>query len=71
MAWQGSKQRLPPVRPKGCWQTSHHPVIQQALLNHLFNKLGLPQLYVPAGAQSDRTATVRTRMPGGVGGAAL
>ena len=28
------------------------------------------QLYTPAEAQSGRTAVVRTRMPGGVGGAA-
>ena len=36
-----------------------------ALRNHVFEALGLP-----LGTQLDRTAKVRTRMPGGVGGAA-
>jgi hypothetical protein len=48
---------------------SGHPAVQQALRNPYFHGLGLPRLYVPAQAQLDRTAVVRTRMPGGVGGA--
>jgi hypothetical protein len=53
----------------GFWRMSGHPVIQKALRNHVFDQLVLPRLYVPANAQLGRTAVVRTRMPGGVGGA--
>ena len=34
------------------------------------SSLGLPQIYAPAQASLGRTAVVRTRMPGGVGGVA-
>jgi RNA-directed DNA polymerase len=56
---------------KGYWRMSHHPVVQLALRNQYFDSLGLPRIYVAVEAQFDRTAVVRTRMPGGVGGAAL
>ena len=56
--------------PTGLWRMSGHPAVQQALRNPYFDGLGLPRLYVPAPAQLDRTAVVRTRMPGGVGGVA-
>ena len=47
---------------------SGHPAVQQALRNAYLDSLGLPQIYTPAEVQIDRTAVVRTRMPGGVGG---
>ena len=56
--------------PTACWRMARHVAVQQALRNHHFDSLGLPRLYTPAEAQSGRTAVVRTRMPGGVGGAA-
>jgi RNA-directed DNA polymerase len=56
--------------PTGYWRMSSHPAVQKALRNHVFDDLGLPRLYVAAKAQPDRTAEVRIRMPGGVGGAA-
>ena len=56
--------------PTGFWRMSGHPAVQSALRNHYFDSIGLPRLYVPAPAYSGRTAVVRTRMPGGVGGAA-
>ena len=56
--------------PTGLWKMSGHPAVQQALRNHYFDSIGLPRLYVVAHAQSDRTAVVRTRMPGGAGGVA-
>jgi RNA-directed DNA polymerase len=36
--------------PTGFWRMSGHPAIQQALRNHYFDSLGLPRLYVAAGA---------------------
>jgi RNA-directed DNA polymerase len=36
--------------PTGFWRMSGHPAIQQALRNHYFASLGLPRLYVTAGA---------------------
>jgi RNA-directed DNA polymerase len=82
--WQNGRNRFTELRrrgvpkfqavaagsPTGLWRMSRHPSVQQALRNHYFDSIGLPRLYVLAQAQSDRTAVVRTRMPGGVGGAA-
>ena len=36
--------------PTGFWRMSGHPAVQQALRNHYFNSLGLPQLFVSAQA---------------------
>ena len=37
--------------PMGFWRMSGHPAVQMALRNHVFDSLGLPQLYVPVEAQ--------------------
>jgi len=50
------------------WRMSRHAAVQQALSNAYFASLGLPSLEPPDSAQPNRTAVVRTRMPGGVGG---
>jgi RNA-directed DNA polymerase len=34
--------------PRGLWRMSHHPVVQMALKNHVFDNLGLPRLYAPS-----------------------
>ena len=81
--WQNGRNRFKELRqrglpkfhaavaagsPTGFWRMSGHPVVQQALRNPHFDGLGLPRLmFLPR--QPDRTAVVRTRMPGGVGGA--
>jgi len=36
--------------PTGRWRMSSHPAVQKALRNHAFDDLGLPRLYVAAGA---------------------
>ena len=36
--------------PTGFWRMSGHPAVQQALRNHYFDTLGLPQLHVSAQA---------------------
>src|SRR5208337_4536371 len=46
------------------------PVGPTGAAHRYFDSLGLPRIYAPAQAELDRTAAVRTRMPGGVGGAA-
>ncbi len=83
--WQNGRKRFKELRrrgvpkfnaavaagsPTGYWRMSGHPAVQMALRNHSFHSLGLPRLYLSADAQPGRTAVVRTRMPGGVGGAA-
>ena len=52
----------------GHWRMSRHITVQQALPNAYFYALGLPRLETAYRAQLCRTAVVRTRMPGGVGG---
>jgi RNA-directed DNA polymerase len=52
----------------GYWRMARHVTVQQALSNASFDSLGLPRLTTSPNAELDRTAVVRTRMPGGVGG---
>ena len=59
--WQNGRNRFKELRrrgvpkfhaavaagsPTGFWRMSGHPAVQQALRNHCFNSLGLPQLLV-------------------------
>jgi RNA-directed DNA polymerase len=82
--WQNARKRFKELRRRGVpkflaavaagsptsfWRMSSHPVVQMALRNHYFDEAGLPRLHTDALAQPNRTALVRTRMPGGVGGA--
>ncbi|MGZ3489032.1 MAG: group II intron maturase-specific domain-containing protein, partial [Isosphaeraceae bacterium] len=52
----------------GFWRMARHVTVQQALSNAFFDSIGLPRLATSPNAYLDRTAVVRTRMPGGVGG---
>src|SRR4051794_24059539 len=52
----------------GFWRMARHVTVQQALPNAFFDSIGLPRLEAPPTAYPDRTAVVRIRMPGGVGG---
>src|SRR4030095_2071648 len=52
----------------GSWRMARHVTVQQALPNAYFDSIGLPRLAGSTTAKSGRTAVVRTRMPGGVGG---
>ena len=52
----------------GLWRMARHPAVQCALPNAYFDSLGLPRLAPSTSTQPSRTAVVRTRMPGGVGG---
>jgi hypothetical protein len=47
---------------------ARHVAVEQALSNAYIDSLSLPRLATSTDAQLDRTAVVRTRMPGGVGG---
>jgi RNA-directed DNA polymerase len=53
---------------RGYWRMARHVAVQQALSNAFFDSIGLPRLTTSPTAELDRTAVVRTRMPGGVGG---
>ena len=53
---------------KGPWKISHTPGVRMALNNHFFDQMGLIRLNAHHNMSSHRTALVRTRMPGGVGG---
>ena len=53
---------------KGPWRMCHTPGVQIALPTGYFDALGLPRLIARPNRYLDRTAVVRTRMPGGVGG---
>jgi len=55
-------------RAKGPWRMCHTTGVQLALPVSYFDALGLPRLAVQPNIQLNRTAVVRTRMPGGVGG---
>ena len=33
---------------EGLWRTAHHPIVQMALKNHVFDNLGLLRLYDPS-----------------------
>ncbi len=52
----------------GVWRMSRHAAVQQGLSNAYFDSLRLPRVACSASTQPSRTAVVRTRMPGGVGG---
>src|SRR3981189_1700101 len=56
--------------PTGLWRMSRPPPVQPPPRNQVFDSLGLPRILIPVQAHLDRTAVVRTRMPGGVGGVA-
>jgi RNA-directed DNA polymerase len=53
---------------KGPWRMCHTTGVQLALPASYFDALGLPRLAAQPNMQLNRTAVVRTRMPGGVGG---
>jgi RNA-directed DNA polymerase len=53
---------------KGPWRACHTAGVQIALPTAYFDALGLPRLAAQPNIQLNRTAVVRTRMPGGVGG---
>jgi RNA-directed DNA polymerase len=53
---------------KGPWRMCHTIGVQLALPTSYFDALGLPRLASQPTIQLNRTAVVRTRMPGGVGG---
>ena len=53
---------------KGPWRMCHTTGVQLALPASYFDTLGLPRLTAHPNMQLNRTAVVRTRMPGGVGG---
>ena len=55
--------------PHGVWRISHSPALALAFTNRSFVALGLPSL-APANPSNLPNRRVRTRMPGGVGGAA-
>jgi RNA-directed DNA polymerase len=53
---------------KGPGAISHTPGVRIALDNRVFDQMGLIRLYTPHRMSPYRTAMVRTRRPGGVGG---
>jgi RNA-directed DNA polymerase len=53
---------------KGPWRMCHTTGVQLALPASYFDALELPRLAARSNIQLNRTAVVRTRMPGGVGG---
>jgi RNA-directed DNA polymerase len=53
---------------KGPWRISHTPGVRMALNNCFFDQMGLLRLSASPNTEPNRTALVRTRMPGGVGG---
>ena len=55
----GDSQRSRRPSPTACWRMARHVAVQQAVRYRCFDSLGLPRLYTPAEAHSERTAVVR------------